>query len=338
MIGYWDDPEHNPTSRLYGAPMLDLSRVFIWAWDTRPFPWFPNQGELWSDGENYLRGHWLTGRGASRTLASVIAQICREAGLTAFDVTQVYGSVAGFSPEAGASARAALQSLMLRYGVDAIEADGTVHFVMRTHRVQHYVDPMDAIVYDDQSSGLEYLRTSHSELTGRVRVHAIEAGLDFAPLVEEAQHAGNTDTAVDGTQLRLLMRRGEGRDVAQRWLAEAALARERVKFALPPSYSELRIGDHLQFSFAPRAPVWRLDRLVLGDVMECEAVRVDPDLYGTSGQTELSLPQAKIAVAPSPIDALFLDLPVLTAGMIRVRPMWRVLVGPNRGRWRCIPL
>lgn len=313
VIGYWSMPAHNPVSQLYGAPMLDLSRVFIWAWDARPFPWFPNQTSVWSDGENYLRGHWLTGRGASRTLASVIAQICREAGLTQFDVTAVYGSVAGYSPQPGASARTALQSLMLYYGVDAIEADGTVHFIMRAHRARHYIDPMDAIVSDDHSTGLEYMRSAQNELSGRVRVQAIEAGLDFAPLVEEAQHPDNRDSTVDGTQMRLLMRRGEGRDAAQRWLAEAALARERVKFSLPPSYSELRIGDHVQFSFAPLSPIWRLDRLVIGDVIECEAVRVDPNLYGASGQSTLLLPDTDATRAPSPIQALFMDLPLLTS-------------------------
>ena len=54
---YWRDPAHNPISEEYGAPMLDMTRAFVWAWDTRPFPFFPNNVDLWSDGENYSRGH-----------------------------------------------------------------------------------------------------------------------------------------------------------------------------------------------------------------------------------------------------------------------------------------
>ncbi len=48
----------------------------VWAWDARPYPRFPGNRALWSDGGNYARGHWLNGRATARTLASVVAEIC----------------------------------------------------------------------------------------------------------------------------------------------------------------------------------------------------------------------------------------------------------------------
>ncbi|CAN0577086.1 unnamed protein product, partial [Ectocarpus sp. 12 AP-2014] len=83
MLSYWADPARNPVSEEYDGRMLDLDRSFIWAWDSRPFPAFPNNGDLWSDGANYRRGHWISGRMGGRSLASVVAEICKRAGLTA---------------------------------------------------------------------------------------------------------------------------------------------------------------------------------------------------------------------------------------------------------------
>ncbi len=42
MTEYWDDPVNNPQSSEYAGRMLDMSRAFVWAFDTRPYPFFPN--------------------------------------------------------------------------------------------------------------------------------------------------------------------------------------------------------------------------------------------------------------------------------------------------------
>ena len=52
----------NPLSPVTGEPMLDPARIYLWAWDARPFPAFPMATDEWGDGENWLRGHWLNGR------------------------------------------------------------------------------------------------------------------------------------------------------------------------------------------------------------------------------------------------------------------------------------
>ncbi|MBT8432995.1 MAG: glycoside hydrolase TIM-barrel-like domain-containing protein, partial [Altererythrobacter sp.] len=122
---FWGADENNPTGS-YGAPMVATDRMFVWAWDARPYPFFPGNSDVWSDGENYARGHWLNGRVSARALSSVIKTICAEAGVTDVDVSRVYGLVRGFALEGGENARAALQPLMLAHGVDAIEKDGTL--------------------------------------------------------------------------------------------------------------------------------------------------------------------------------------------------------------------
>ncbi len=52
MFGYWSDPANNPVSPIYGGPMVDMARAHVWAWDARPYPFFPANRELWSDGDN----------------------------------------------------------------------------------------------------------------------------------------------------------------------------------------------------------------------------------------------------------------------------------------------
>ncbi len=61
-----DDPEftedRNPQSPVYGGRMVDLTRVMIYTWDARPYPDFPIDTSIWSDGPNWIFGHWIGGK------------------------------------------------------------------------------------------------------------------------------------------------------------------------------------------------------------------------------------------------------------------------------------
>jgi hypothetical protein len=39
-----------------------VQNMFLWAWDARPFPYFPNRTDIWSDGEMWSRGHLVNGK------------------------------------------------------------------------------------------------------------------------------------------------------------------------------------------------------------------------------------------------------------------------------------
>lgn len=63
ILGYWDPVAgNNPFSEIYGDRMIETESASVWTWDARPWPTFPNQIHYWSDGVNWSRGHWITGR------------------------------------------------------------------------------------------------------------------------------------------------------------------------------------------------------------------------------------------------------------------------------------
>lgn len=62
FLEYWNASTNNPISSVYQNKMVDTNMMFAWTWDGRPYPTFPNKLEVWSDGVNYAKGHWLMGR------------------------------------------------------------------------------------------------------------------------------------------------------------------------------------------------------------------------------------------------------------------------------------
>ncbi len=54
--------DRNPQSPLYAGRMADPSRVMIYTWDARPYPYFPLNDTVWSDGPNWIFGQWIGGK------------------------------------------------------------------------------------------------------------------------------------------------------------------------------------------------------------------------------------------------------------------------------------
>lgn len=312
MSDYWNDPAHNPVSLEYDAPMVDMRRAFVWAWDVRPYPFFPNNLELWSDGKNYARGHWINGRTSSRSLASVVGEICRRAGLKAFSAQGLYGIVRGYAVDQVADARSALQPLMIRFGFDAIERNGVLIFRMRDGSDAVTLDPALLAVSSELDGVTEQLREADAEITGRVRLRFVQSDGNFDAIAEEAVLADEATNAVSASELNLSLTRAEGRQVAERWLTEARVSRENVRFALPPSRMALGAGDVIKLpgDGAEGPGIYRIDRVEQADVQVVDAVRIEPEVYDPAAIDD-ELVQLRPFVPPVPVVPYFLDLPLL---------------------------
>lgn len=321
---FWRDAANNPVSPVYGLPMVDMDRAHAWAWDARPFPVFPARSDLWGDGANYARGHWLNGRITSQPVATVVAEIAARAGLDTVDLNGLYGLVRGYAFYEG-SGRSALQPLMLATGFDALERDGRLLFRSRGARITREVDADDLVASDD--GDFDLTRSNESDSAGRLRVTYIEAEADYAARVAGAALPDHDGSAVLDQEAPLVLLAGEAASVSERWLAETRVARDGLRLGLPPSMVGLGTGDVLGF----RGQRWRIDRLERGDALTVEAVRVEPGVYDPP-QTRAEASAVPAFTAPVQVFAQFLDLPLMTGAENPRAPHIAVIADPWPGR------
>lgn len=329
MIGYWGNAAHNPVSEVYGGAMVDMDHAHVWAWDARPFPYFPNDAALWADGANYATGHWITGRTSGQPLANVVAEICAASGVTAVDVSDLSGYVRGYALAETGTARTALQPLMLGYAFDAAERDGALGFPSRGGRPTAALVP-ERLVDAAASGTVETLRAALGETAARVRLSFVEAEGDYQVRAAEAAFPDVAERSVAQSDLPLVLTQSEGRAITERWLAEARVARDTVKFALPPSQMALGAGDVVTL----HGTHYRIDRVEDAGARAIEAVRVEAAVYSPSDAVVAAV-RPRAFTAPVPVFPLFLDLPLLTGDEVPQAPHLAVTATPWPGSVAC---
>lgn len=331
MVGYWNDPVHNPLSEEFEGRMLDMDHAYVWAWDARPYPYFPGNLDLWSDGANYARGHWISGRVSGRRLEEVIAEVATRAGVSAYEARRAEGFVRGYLADQVSETRSTLQPLMLAYGVDAIERDGLLQFRLRDGKVDHAV-ALDLVVRDPELGGvIEDLRGSDLELAGRVRLRFLDADADYEAIAEEAILPDEVTHAVATSEMPLALTRAEGRQLVERWLSEARVSIDTLRLTLPPSQLRAGAGDVIGLPKGQGGARFRIDRVEqMGNAQRVDAVRIDPESYRPI-LIEDRPERLRPFVAPGPVTPVFLDLPLMTGEEVPHAPHIAVLANPWPG-------
>ena len=326
MQAHWTDPACNPVSALYAAPMLDYANSLAWAWDARPFPDFPRNIDLWSDGANYETGHWLNGRASGQHLAAVLGEICDGAGAGPLDLTRATGYLRGYSLSETVTARAALQPLLMAFPTEVVEREGQLQFRPRNGLGATVIDPARLAVSPDLDGTFESSRAGDIETPMRLRIAYLEAEADFAVTTSDAVFPDADRDVTQSSELPLVLTPAEAVAIAERWMAEARVGRDTARFALPRSQSALGAGDIVDLNGAH----YRIDRIEQSDAQLIEAVRVDPNVYEP---TTVTAPVRSWTpfVPVLPVYPLFLDLPLLTGSEVDHAPYAGAAAAPWPG-------
>ncbi|MGF9692889.1 glycoside hydrolase/phage tail family protein [Rhizobium sp. 0TCS1.26] len=317
------------------AGMLDTDRIFLWTWDSRPYPVFPNDLSIWSDGENWRTGHWLTGRLGATTLADAIAAILTEHGFVEYDVSEVAGDLIGYIKADVGSARALIEPLVQTFLLDVIEDRGTLRFRSRT-KVSLPAREIDVLAERPDEP-------AWSETRGHDSDFAAEAVASFSNPVLDYEQASVRSRRIAGASQRIIQADIAGvlyEDAAQ-GTAEALLrdnhvSRRTLTLPLSPTDVSVMPGDAIRVVDGPDG-IYVVTRIEDGDVRRIEARRHEPaaPIPASAGASE----RTSAATASSSFSPLvqFLDLPRFdgsdAAGFARIaafcRPFRRMLLSSS---------
>lgn len=279
-LGFWDpdadgfEEAANPLSPVYGGRMLDPDRIYLWAWDARPFPSFPLAGDVWGDGGNWLTGHWLNGRLGNPSAGDLVSAILAGHGLAAGDTDGTAGWASGYVISEPVSPRAAIEPVADLFGLSLRIEDGRVT-ARRRGAASGPALALDALVQPHPGATVTATRAPDHALPGEAIVAFRDPFNDY----EAGSARRLRDGAANPGQERLgfagCLEPPVAEALAADWLKRRWRERDEVSFALPAGERRVRPGTLVRLP-----PGFGADDLVVteideGLVRQVRAVRVD---------------------------------------------------------------
>jgi hypothetical protein len=312
FLSFYADAGNNPTSGVYSGSMVDQSRIFLYTWDARPFPAFPNASTIWSDTANYQYGHWIEGRMGGAPSSAVLAKILDDAGFTDYDTTGVTATLAGYLVEQVTSPRTIIEPLQAAFFFDAVESNGKIVFSQRG--LGGSLATLDRTNMVETSAGAaryEIDRGQDAEIPAVVKVTYSNPDNDYQQGSADARRMFGGSHYVAEASLPIVISFDQAAATAATWLHEAWSQRETLTMTLPPSQLALEAGDMVTVDAGGIVRAYRITDVTLGEALQMTAVSIEPHIYGGYDPPMAPKTYALPAVF-GPAVAAFLDLPLIT--------------------------
>ena len=324
FINYWQ-PEngHNPVSDTYQAPMVDMSALHVWSWDARPFPAFPGRADIWSDSENWQRGHWLSGRTGLVPLADIICELCQRSGVSNADTSRVHGLVQGYILNQPVSARGALSPLALVYDFSLVETAQGLRFISASAEDHIELGIMD--LAELSLAAVERRKADSQARLKDVRLHFIDASRDYQLGSASARDEHAETVHVLDIHAPLIMDHTFAQQICKHLLEAALVADQSLHFTLSPRRLDVEVGDVICVSGIDG--MWKVESLQGMSERNLQARHFQPSarLPVVSGALPPSLLPTPWVTAPT---VRVLDMPDFTAQGQRMGPLLGIQLYP----------
>lgn len=309
----------NPALPGTSTAMIEPSSIFIWSYDARPFPEFPQLTDVWSDGDNWYYGHWLNGRLGGVSIKGLLTSLMTDAGFSEFDIDSLPGAIDGYVIDNRASIRSHIEPIARLFNVQIHDVGTAVRFsglegtLVRSLSssdlaAENPDDPIWTTSLSDFQDADEAIRVVFNETLNDFEQGSVTVGAVSAASNRTSQIA--LDISASGaTVLR----------AADQRLGLAVQERRSVSFALAQTQIDLEPGDLIEVAEILDGSLLRIDRIEEDLVRRIDATVLDTALSDVSAFAEEVISvAAPSAIAPP--ELIILDLPLLDESDEDFRP------------------
>ncbi|KPF65499.1 hypothetical protein IP69_17535 [Bosea sp. AAP35] len=300
----------NPVHPGTGIRMIDPAHIFVWSYDARPFPAFPDLGGIWADGAAYDTGHWINGRIEGAPVDRLLRRVLADFGLPAADLLAVDGFLDGYVLDRPLSARQALEPLGQAFGFDVTMSAGRLVFRGRAGAVARRLSAND-LVADRDGNPFALRRAQESELPLELRLGFADGESDYRTAAARSRRLAGAARREVGVETAIVTRPAEGQRLADQRLQEIWAGRETLELELSPRCLDLEPGDVVTLPIDGADRLFRLTRIDDGPSRRASARAVEPAIYRTSGAPSLPRPPRSAPALPGRPLAIPLSLPIV---------------------------
>ncbi|KAA2237252.1 baseplate multidomain protein megatron [Salinarimonas soli] len=287
--------------------MVDPSHVYVWAWDARPFPAFPDYTDVWADGENWRTGHWLTGRLEGVPLDRLVAAVLAEQGIAAPLDLALDGFLDGAVIDRPVSARGALEPILRLFGADLVASGGVLRGQGRGAQALRALDPGELAVVEDEPV-LRLTRAQETDLPRQMTLSFIDGETEYRRAAVASRRLAVASGREARAEVAAVLRRDQAQALADAWLQDVWAAREGAAFALSPRAIAIEPGDLLALPTAGGARLHRVVRIADGPVRRVETRGAEPAIFA-GATVPAPRPPRKPPLFPGRPVPIVLDLP-----------------------------
>lgn len=266
-----------------------VERKFLWCWDARPYPYFPSQLNIWSDGNIWHYGHWINGKMGNLMFSNMINNLFEDAGVDAkyLGGIDIYDSIDGVVLNSKTTLNEVLSILQKVFFFDYYEKDGKIYiFSKQSESVLKIFE--DELLEIEDGKYFKADIIGEDDLPYKIDISYINKDLDYQVSNTYAERVSVDSDKKEEVSLPIVITASKARQVAEKLLYSNWLERNIYHFKLLPKYLYLSAGDVITLNVNNIDLILRIVNILVNEdnTIEVKAVKCDNSLYNFKNEEE----------------------------------------------------
>lgn len=219
-----------------------IEEKLLWTWDARPYPFWPDLLDVWSDGGVWSKGHWVNGKLGGASLNAVITEICKKCNIeeSEIDISNLQRIVDGYVLNSRVSGSSAIEKLADAYFFDHFETNAKLKFSLNGNEEE------DDLVFADIAKSDEVLQKNfvpETLMPSKIDINFINSETSYAiGASSESRDSASLNQKYE-TNLPLVLTSSRAKNIAEISLLDLWVSRKTYNFSLPINYIYLDVAD-----------------------------------------------------------------------------------------------
>ncbi len=240
-----------------------VENKFVWAWDARPYPYWPDRSDVWPDAACWFTGYWIQGKLGQSTLREMLAEICMKSGINEnqFNVNLINKHISGFYIFNHTTARDVIDNLRELYCFDVVDDGGVICFIPRENKQVYQIDYGDVIMAKNGKSTFCTQSVSGSERISRICLNYIKQ--EHAFILTNVYADDNMAHAKNNKNLSIpiVFQEADAKDIVNKMMKNIMSGRILYEFVLPIKYIFLKPSDVVKIEYNNQDHLIRLTNI-----------------------------------------------------------------------------
>lgn len=259
-----------------------VERKFLWCWDARPYPYFPDKLSVWNDGNLWYYGHWINGKLGNLMFVNMIKNLFEDVGID-FELIgdiDIYDSIDGIVLNNIVSINEILSILQKVFFFDYYEKDGKLYITSKK-------SASSLRIFDDELLEVEkgiYFKANiigEKELPYKIDLSFINKDFNY-----EIGHTYSERNAVNSDKkesenIPVAITQFKANQIVEKLLYSTWLEKVIYEIKLPPKYIYLNPSDVITLNTNNTDIILRISNIIINadNTINIKAVKCDNSLY-----------------------------------------------------------
>ncbi len=243
-----------------------IENKFVWAWDARPYPYFPDKLDVWGDGDCWKNGHWVQGKFFHTNLNCILFDICKRLNLDQIDTSQINHDVIGFCIHDNSTAKEVIDDLSTLYSFKVQELEDQLVYIPNKNREVNYIDSGDIVInLDKLESSLSIIKLGDENIISNVKLNYILFDQDYILTNTNAKNYLLDNDNQLQISLPIIITQSEVDEMAGKVLDDFTTNDIIVSLTLPITYAFLKVNDLVQIEYEDQILILQIFQIIIDE-------------------------------------------------------------------------